>query len=1079
MGAAMSVVLQPACGRSEVDTDYCIGFRYSVPPTVSPDKLVAVFQPPDDDPIEVQFVVPAMFVTLETHQAIQDPLNPDHEFADNQLRLLLGDATIEACRRALTDELDDVDFQFDFRIHVNNCFEDFQPGVIAPVGAAADPDDFDDPGPPIVPNPVCHAACLLDECTYDDTGGYDPTPEYPFIRTVACDCEIETIGDCVNSPFGGLFHSDVLDAGLTENYCVPEGEMPANYCRTDIADYFNAGTRMVTYHSEYPQVTGTCGTYSPASEDLKVTCKPVIAAGADILKEAAEAYSDQEDDCEPGCSDLACDDFISDPDPPDGPCSLGAAIVVNGDAQLSSACDCDLIPYDCFENDIVPGVCIPELIGGADGTGDGGGGSPRLRSALSLLAGDWPNSNGYMCSTLEPDESYAPNGNPAPTSGAGPYTLTNGTSYAVGLQVTCPAPTTDEVAISTFDTTLEELCRLIPLCNGSSELELSITASEDETPLASGSLDKFGDAITATEAGAPLSVGDHTIDLCVEHEPSEVVACSAQSIRAAAPLGSGVDGYGYFAGELAFDFVSLGNKPGAQELSLTDDGIAEVRLPSGFRFPFYGLYIDRIYVGTNGGINTTDRPIQAQNTALPAASNTDSPDIAVYWDDLDLTLDGEVYTWFDGSRFIVSWEGLHHACEEAETCLAETGIAVQAHIYASGRIEMHYLSTSFRDENYDSGASATIGVGDTTWTEAVEVSYDTDGWGLGTSVTAIGFSLESNGCLADTLVVPPQVACTVGDLYTTVCTSSGETVTLPLPYVEVCAYGSTGVVGEVIESGSDESSLVPLATPIPIDEYGEVELDEGVHRIRWWPADGEGDHVGPAFTQLVFVRTWVHEECGGEGRTLVVFTQGNDSFLAEETSDPLSFIGLYGEDVLSTSLGDDFIGDGPDDGICEADDGNDLLVGEDGVDTLDGGAGNDRIWGGTGNDLLIGGDDADMLDGQHDRDILQGNDGDDELWGGLEDDVLEGGDGADTLMPGSGGDLVYGEGGNDAIVILAACELTEGQILSGGGGTDTLFLPPGLDIEDVTNAGVTVDEDIESVQIATDLPVHRAACEPS
>jgi hypothetical protein len=57
--------------------------------------------------------------------------------------------------------------------------------------------------------------------------------------------------------------------------------------------------------------------------------------------------------------------------------------------------------------------------------------------------------------------------------------------------------------------------------------------------------------------------------------------------------------------------------------------------------------------------------------------------------------------------------------------------------------------------------------------------------------------------------------------------------------------------------------------------------------------------------------------------------------------------------------------------------------------------------------------------------------------------------------------------------------LQEGRLLSGGDGTDQLLLPPGLDLQDLENAGVTVAADIESVGTSTELPIHRAACEPS
>lgn len=528
---------------------------------------------------------------------------------------------------------------------------------------------------------------------------------------------------------------------------------------------------------------------------------------------------------------------------------------------------------------------------------------------------------------------------------------------------------------------------------------------------------------------------------------------------------------------MASDFVPIATKPGATHLStLTDDGYLRVFLPSGFSFPFYGSTVSTyLWVGANGGINTTNRTVGPSNASLPATSG-DPPEIAVYWDDLDPSSGGGVYTWFDGMRFIVSWEDVAHGRDGSVP--TTNGVSVQAHIYESGRIELHYLDTDVGDSSFDHGESATLGIANLAGTRAVEVSHDDDTL-LTSDVAAVGFSLSSNGCLADGLIIPPQVACAASDHYLTVCTPTDDTVVVPMPDVSECAIGAADVRGEVIESGSTEGSLSTLSTPIPIDHNGELELDEGVHRIRWWPIDGDDEQIGPSFTQLVFARTWVHSDCSSSSQSMMMFTEDDDTYVASTQTTALALLGLPGEDVLASSQGDDFIGDGSDAGICEANEGNDQLVGEDGDDTLDCGPGDDFAWGGSDDDLLVGGAGNDALYGEDGDDILEGGDDDDVLWGGLGNDVLEGDDGADTLYPGSGVDAVYGGPGDDTIIILHACELTSGMLLSGGSGTDTLVLPPGLDAQDLATAGVTVDTDIESITTSSALPTHKASCTPS
>ncbi len=879
---------------------------------------------------------------------------------------------------------------------------------------------------------------------------------------------------------------------FTDDYCVPDGMAPADYCRTEVADYFAAGVRAISHWREItfdPAWAGSCEavegvlpSYTAEDFPLKVTCIPDAAYG-DIETEGAEAYALQNDACEAGCSALSCaslqDDIASGPplcslehtDPP-----------VVGSGFLPPDCDCDTLPADCFDEgaSTATSVCLPDEVpagdDGADsGSGDGGGGGTRLKSAITVLSGNWDEVqvHGFTCQELDPnDVPIPPMGNPPPTGGIAPFAVDNGTSFVTGLLQTCPAPATDDVEASTFDTTLSELCRLMPLCEFSTDIALTLEAVEGTTTIATGTLTKLGDNITASESGAPLSVGDHTLDLCVTHTASSVEVCSSQPVRASAPLGSGVDGSGNFAGEMAPDFIPLAGKPEATQLTLSDNSVRRTSLPSGFSFPFYGTSVSKnVWVGANGGISTTSGSISASNVGLPAPPSANAPDIAVFWDDLDPGSGGGVYTWFDGTRFIVSWEDVPHGRDSSSS--TTNGVSVQVHIYETGHIEFHYADTDVDDSAYDLGDSATIGIGNTAGSRAVEVSHDSRTLLL-SGVEAVGFGQSSDGCMADSIVVPPEVGCAANDHYATVCTPTADTVFMPLPDVSACAASASGVAGEVIESGSKESTLAPLGTPISIDPNGKVDLDEGVHRVRWWPIDALGAQVGPSFTQIVFLRTWVHSQCGGSGRSMMLLTEGDDTHIATGPTSR-ALVALEGDDVLVTAAGDDFLGDGPGAGVCEAHDGNDLLVGEDGDDTLDAGPGDDGAWGGSGADLIHGGPGSDTLDGGDDDDIIFGGSEADEIWGGAGDDILEGEGGADILYPGSGVTAVYGGAGHDTIVILDACELTTGALLSGGAGADKLVLPPGLDLSAVVAAGVIVDG-IESVDTSSELPTHRATC---
>lgn len=314
LALASAIMIQPACGRSDLQLQ-CVAHRYSVEGDVVTGELVATFQPVSG-PLQVfSFVPPSILISTETHEALQDQEHAQHATAETQLRLLLADATREICRRTLEDEVlpaNSADGNgFDFRVDQNNC-DDYDLVGIDLDNTAVEAGDFDQLGPPLVLNPVCHATCLLEECSYDETGGYDPAPEHSFVRTVSCDCQLELFGDCENSPEGSSVPSMVSGGGLTESYCVPVGELPADYCRTNVADYLSASIRMVNYHSFYPsQVPGTCGGWAPGDFTVVVTCLPTDEVGADIQTNAAGAYTEQDDACEPGCSDLSCDSLLS------------------------------------------------------------------------------------------------------------------------------------------------------------------------------------------------------------------------------------------------------------------------------------------------------------------------------------------------------------------------------------------------------------------------------------------------------------------------------------------------------------------------------------------------------------------------------------------------------------------------------------------------------------------------------------------------------------------------------------------------------------------------------------------------
>jgi len=216
-----------------------------------------------------------------------------------------------------------------------------------------------------------------------------------------------------------------------------------------------------------------------------------------------------------------------------------------------------------------------------------------------------------------------------------------------------------------------------------------------------------------------------------------VAACLLSFPTTAAAQG-GPDAYGYSWDTAVYDFVALAGGLGT-DLVLADDGEATVALP--FSFAFYdGTYTDLI-VGANGGVRfTTASQVAFTNACLPDVG-AQTVDIAAYWDDLNPSQGGAVYTYDDAAngRFIVSWEGVPHY-------LNVGAASVQLHLYDTGEIQVHWDDTDFGEPLLDNGVSATVGIQD-----AAGGNADPLGWALQVScnaATVVDGTAVSFECLA-------------------------------------------------------------------------------------------------------------------------------------------------------------------------------------------------------------------------------------------------------------------------------------------------------------------------------------------
>ncbi|MEQ1890283.1 MAG: VCBS domain-containing protein, partial [Alphaproteobacteria bacterium] len=111
--------------------------------------------------------------------------------------------------------------------------------------------------------------------------------------------------------------------------------------------------------------------------------------------------------------------------------------------------------------------------------------------------------------------------------------------------------------------------------------------------------------------------------------------------------------------------------------------------------------------------------------------------------------------------------------------------------------------------------------------------------------------------------------------------------------------------------------------------------------------------------------------------------------------------------------------------------------------------------GAAGDDMLSGGAGGDTLNGFAGNDMLSGNAG---------SDALDGNEGGDTLNGGADGDVVNGGSGND-IFLFGTGDVSLGETLDGGSGTDTIRTTGTVDFLSLAATGILSGAAIEQILI--------------
>lgn len=144
------------------------------------------------------------------------------------------------------------------------------------------------------------------------------------------------------------------------------------------------------------------------------------------------------------------------------------------------------------------------------------------------------------------------------------------------------------------------------------------------------------------------------------------------------------DGYRISSGDVAFtrDFgYRLGYFFGADDkLDDEDNGYRDVTL-LGAQFPFFGVFYDTIFIGTNGYITFTKGDATARIS--PTTLGSELPRIAPLWADLEVVDSGNIYYNRLEGRHLITWEGVGQP--------SYIGISTfQAVLYDDGRIAFAY-----------------------------------------------------------------------------------------------------------------------------------------------------------------------------------------------------------------------------------------------------------------------------------------------------------------------------------------------------------------------------------------------------
>ncbi len=245
------------------------------------------------------------------------------------------------------------------------------------------------------------------------------------------------------------------------------------------------------------------------------------------------------------------------------------------------------------------------------------------------------------------------------------------------------------------DFTADNICGAIPFTVNFTNLSI---------PKGSGItyLWDFGDGNTSTTENPSHTYtidGIYTVSLTVQDSGDSDTKTISSYIKTNS-LYSALDSND--PGGPVFNWIEINNTGTA--LNMGDDESKLVPLP--FSFEFYGTNYNQVYVNSNGSLNLNYFSVHS-NTCLPTTVTSDI--IAVYWDDLNPSVSGDVYYEIRGTSpnrtFIVEWFNVPNYYYPNGDITFEIILHE-----GSNKIIFQYLDVGFGDPIFDNGKLATTGI---------------------------------------------------------------------------------------------------------------------------------------------------------------------------------------------------------------------------------------------------------------------------------------------------------------------------------------------------------------------------------